>query len=73
GRMPIAGDVVEAEVGPEGDRRVRLTVVRTEGRRVARVRLTPPPDDSDGEGDGDGDAKPVDDTVEQSKDHGAVI
>jgi putative hemolysin len=35
GRMPRTGDIVEHEG-------VRLTVVRTEGRRVARVRLTPP-------------------------------
>ena len=34
GRMPRTGDVVEHDG-------VRLTVVRTEGRRVARVRLTP--------------------------------
>jgi putative hemolysin len=36
GRLPKTGDVVEHDS-------VRLTVVRTEGRRVARVRLTPPP------------------------------
>jgi putative hemolysin len=35
GRLPHTGDVVMHEG-------VRLTVVRTEGRRVARVRLTPP-------------------------------
>ena len=34
GRLPRTGDVVEYDG-------VRLTVVRTEGRRVARVRLTP--------------------------------
>jgi putative hemolysin len=36
GRLPRTGDVVEHDG-------VQLTVVRTEGRRVARVRLTPPP------------------------------
>ena len=36
GRMPRSGDVVEHDGA-------RLTVVRIEGRRVARVRLTPPP------------------------------
>jgi putative hemolysin len=36
GRLPRAGDVVEHEG-------VRITVVRTDGRRVARVRLTPRP------------------------------
>jgi putative hemolysin len=36
GRLPKAGDVVEYNG-------VRLTVVRTEGRRAARVRLTPRP------------------------------
>ena len=35
GRLPKSGDVVVHDG-------VRLTVVRTEGRRVARVRLTPP-------------------------------
>ena len=37
GRLPRTGDVVEHDG-------VRLTVVRTEGRRVARVRLTPTQD-----------------------------
>jgi magnesium and cobalt exporter, CNNM family len=36
GRLPEAGDVVEHDG-------VRLTVVRVEGRRAARVRLTPQP------------------------------
>jgi putative hemolysin len=36
GRLPKAGDAVEYDG-------VRLTVVRTEGRRAARVRLTPRP------------------------------
>jgi putative hemolysin len=36
GRLPKTGDVVEYNG-------VRLTVVRTEGRRVARLRLTPKP------------------------------
>jgi putative hemolysin len=36
GRLPKAGDVVEYDG-------TRLTVVRTEGRRAARVRVTPPP------------------------------
>ena len=36
GRLPRTGDVVESHGA-------RLTVVRIEGRRVARVRLTPPP------------------------------
>jgi putative hemolysin len=35
GRLPRAGDVVVHEG-------TRLTVVRTEGRRAARVRITPP-------------------------------
>jgi putative hemolysin len=43
GRMPRTGDVVEHEG-------VRLTVVRTEGRRVARVRLTPPSEPVDESG-----------------------
>jgi putative hemolysin len=37
GRLPEAGDVVEHDG-------VKLTVVRTEGRRAARVRLTPRPE-----------------------------
>jgi putative hemolysin len=42
GRLPHTGDVVEYDG-------VRLTVVRTEGRRAARVRLTPrPKKDEDG-------------------------
>jgi putative hemolysin len=41
GRLPRAGDVVEHDG-------VRLTVVRTEGRRAARVRLTVPPADERG-------------------------
>jgi putative hemolysin len=41
GRMPGLGDVVEHDG-------VRITVVRIEGRRVARVRLTPPPEETDG-------------------------
>ena len=40
GRLPKAGDVVEHDG-------VRLTVVRTEGRRAARIRLTPRPPDED--------------------------
>jgi putative hemolysin len=41
GRLPKTGDTVEHDG-------VRLTVVRTEGRRAARVRLTPrPADESD--------------------------
>jgi putative hemolysin len=36
GRLPRTGDVVEHDA-------VRITVVRTDGRRVARVRLTPRP------------------------------
>jgi putative hemolysin len=36
GRLPRAGDVVQHEG-------TRLTVVRTEGRRAARVRVSPPP------------------------------
>ena len=69
GRMPVAGDVVEADAGPDGERGVRITVVRTEGRRVARVRLTPPPtqDSEDPEG-----ADGENERVEQSKNHGAV-
>lgn len=39
GRLPKTGDVVEHEG-------VRFTVVRTEGRRAARVRLTPRPEES---------------------------
>jgi putative hemolysin len=35
GRIPSAGDTVEFDG-------VRLTVARVEGRRIARVRLTPP-------------------------------
>jgi putative hemolysin len=38
GRLPKSGDVVEHDG-------VRLTVVRTEGRRAARIRLTPRPSD----------------------------
>ncbi|MDT4903597.1 MAG: magnesium and cobalt exporter, family, partial [Pseudonocardiales bacterium] len=40
GRMPVAGDVVEHHGA-------RLTVVRIDGRRVARVRVTPPPSEND--------------------------
>jgi putative hemolysin len=41
GRLPTDGDVVERDG-------VRLTVVRTEGRRAARVRVSPRPvDDPD--------------------------
>ena len=36
GRLPQTGDVVEHDG-------IRVTVVRTEGRRAARVRLTPRP------------------------------
>ncbi len=45
GRLPRSGDVVEHDG-------VRLTVVRTEGRRAARVRLTPKPTEGDAEADG---------------------
>ena len=44
GRLPQVGDAVEYDG-------VRVTVVRTEGRRAARVRLTPRPVE-DGEGPG---------------------
>jgi putative hemolysin len=46
GRLPKAGDVVDYDG-------VRLTVVRTEGRRAARIRLTPragEPADAEGTG-----------------------
>jgi putative hemolysin len=43
GRLPRAGDVVEHDG-------VRLTVVRIEGRRAARVRLTPRPDEAPDDG-----------------------
>lgn len=42
GRLPQAGDVVESDG-------MRLTVVNIEGRRAARVRLTPAPKDDDGQ------------------------
>ena len=42
GRLPKTGDVIEHDG-------VRLTVVRTEGRRAARVRLTPKSDEQDDE------------------------
>jgi len=42
GRLPQVGDTVEYDG-------VRVTVVRTEGRRAARVRLTPRPVEPDGE------------------------
>jgi putative hemolysin len=45
GRMPRNGDVVEHDG-------VRLTVVRTDGRRAARVRLTPKPVERDPDADG---------------------
>jgi putative hemolysin len=38
GRLPKSGDIVEYDG-------VRLTVIRTEGRRAARIRLTPKPTD----------------------------
>jgi putative hemolysin len=41
GRLPRTGDVVEHDG-------VRITVLRTEGRRVARVRLTPKGEAPDG-------------------------
>jgi putative hemolysin len=44
GRLPRTGDTVEHDG-------VRLTVVRTEGRRAARVRLTPPPPEEVATGD----------------------
>jgi putative hemolysin len=43
GRLPRAGDVVEYDG-------LRLTVVRIDGRRAARVRLTPQRDDDDATG-----------------------
>jgi putative hemolysin len=45
GRLPQVGDTVEYDG-------VRVTVVRTEGRRAARVRLTPRPVDPDAEAAG---------------------
>jgi putative hemolysin len=42
GRLPRGGDVVEHDG-------LRLTVVRTEGRRAARIRLTPRPAEQDPE------------------------
>jgi putative hemolysin len=36
GRIPNVGDIIDFDG-------VRLTVARVEGRRIARVRLTPPP------------------------------
>jgi putative hemolysin len=51
GRMPTVGDVVEHQGA-------RLTVVRIDGRRVARVRVTPPPSETDDTGENDQAAAP---------------
>ena len=45
GRLPSAGDEVEAEG-------YRLRVTEVDGRRAARIRVTPPPPEDDAAGDG---------------------
>jgi putative hemolysin len=54
GRLPTVGATVEAE-------RVRLTVTALDGRRIARLHVTPltPPSETDDAGDGEGSPRPA--------------